>query len=411
MQGTQANAVAPPGLPPGRHDVVATNPDGASSTLPGAYMVIDAVRQDLAVSNADLWFDALPVRQDRSTLVGVNVHRSGGNQPLLDVEVAFYLDAVTPASLLGMATLPPLEPGVDVIDSASVSWAPTTPGQHTIIAVVDPAERVEEASETNNIAQWAVDVLPPASTGDTTPPAVNQLTIAGAVQWTTAPTVTLELTAQDNVGVASMYLVERIYNHAARQWTAVQQSGWLAFDSPHTLTFSPVGGARYIQAWVADAAGNVSPFSQRALINYLAEQDTLLEGQVHLYRVYLQAGESLTALVTPLSGDPDLYIWNEAGTLVGYGNAFDLNPDRAFFTAGAAGFYQIEVHGYRDSIYHLSLDAGMTTASATTADAKALPTAPSVAPDSAPPEQQALPDAPQPPGTGGWRVYMPITVK
>ncbi len=329
---------------------------------------------------------------------------------LLDVEVAFYLDAVTPGNLLGTATLPPLEPGVDVIDSASVAWTPATPGQHTILAVVDSAGRVEEASETNNRARWTVDVLPPAPPGDTTPPTLSQLTIDGA-QWTTAPVATLNLVAEDNVGVTSMYLVERVYNHAARQWVAVQQSGWLAFASAHPLTFSPVGGARYIQAWVADAAGNVSPFSQRALINYLAERDTLLEGQVRLYRVYLRAGESLTALITPLAGDPDLYVWNEAGALVGFSNAFDLNPDGVAFTASATGFYQIEVHGYRDSVYRLSLGGGAEMATAASVAAKTLPAAPSVALNSAPPGQQALPGAPLSSGEMGWRLYMPITVR
>lgn len=409
-QGTLAYAVVPAGLAPGLYAATAFNPNGAQFTLNNAYSVIATDRLDLSVSDGDLWFDPLPARQDRPLTVGVNVHRSGGEQTLLDVAVEFYRDSVAPANLLGAYDLPPLEPGVDVVDSAFIAWTPAAPGDYTLLAVVDPAGRITEGSETNNIARWTLTVLPPAQASDTTPPTVDRLTIEGGAQWTDIPTATLTIDASDNTGVTSVYLVERIYNNAARQWTAIQQSGWIPFSSPYPLALSPVGGARYIQAWVADAAGNVSTHSQRGLINFLLDGDTLWQGQVRVYRVYLRSGATLVATVTPAEGDADLYVWNEAGALVGYSDNPDLTPDTVTVVAESDGYYQIEVHGYRDSVYTLALTAGVQAAQYAphTPTGKPLPAAPAVAPSSAPPGQQALPI---PPSVGGWQLFLPVTVR
>ena len=409
-QGRIAQAVVPAGLAPGLYAATAVNPDGAHFTLNNAYSVIDANRLDLSVTDGDLWFDPLPARQDRPLMVGVNVHRSGGEQTLLDVAVEFYRDSIAPANLLGAYDLPPLDPGIDVVDSAFIAWTPTEPGDYTLLAVVDPTGRIAEGSETNNIASWLLTVLPPAQVGDTTPPTVDRLTIEGGAQWTNIPTATLAIDASDNTGVTSVYLVERIYNNAARQWTAIQQSGWIPFNSPHAFSLSPVGGARYIQAWVADAAGNVSTDSQRGLINYLLDRDALWQGQVRVYRVYLSSGDTLLATVTPAEGDPDLYVWNEAGVLAGYSDNLDLTPDAVTLVAGSDGYYQIEVHGYRDSVYTLALTAGVQAAQHTrqVAASKPLPATPTVALASAPPGQQALPI---PPSVAGWQLFLPVTVR
>jgi hypothetical protein len=239
--------------------VTAANPNGGSFTLSAAYTVIDAAQLDLTVGDSDLWFDPLPARQGRPVQIGVNVHRAGGAQTLTDVEVAFYADSIAPANQLGTVLLPPLSPGVDVVDSVAVLWMPANIGAHPIFVVVDPANQHGESSETNNTAQWLLDVQPPAPAGDTTPPTVIQVTADDGAQWITAPTVNLAIATNDNVGVTSMYVVERIYSNAARQWTPVQQSGWIDFSPTHAFTFSPAGGARYLQVWAADAGRATLP--------------------------------------------------------------------------------------------------------------------------------------------------------
>ena len=407
--GAQARAIAPAGLAPGSHDVVAANPDGGVFTLSAAYTVMDAAQLDLAISDNDLWFDPLPVRQGRPVQVGVNVHRAGGAQTLTGVEVAFYVDGIAPANRLGAMQLPPLPPGVDVVDSVAVAWTPATAGAHTIFAVVDPQNQHVESNEANNAAQWALEVQPPAPAGDTTPPVVTQVTADNGAQWTAAPTVELAISASDNVGVTSMYLVERVYNHAARRWLPIQQSGWIDFSPSHTFTFSPVGGARYLQVWAADAAGNVATVAQQALINHLRADDELLEGQVRVHRFHLAAGETWRFTVDALAGDPDLYVWNAAGVLVGYSNAFDLTGEATTITAAQSGYFQVEVHGYRDSRYTLHVAPAIAAAEATSSDAgKALPTAPAVDLNSAPAGQQVLPTAPT---TDSLRLFLPVTLR
>lgn len=407
--GGEARAIVPPGLAPGVHAVTAANPDGGAFTLPAAYTVIDAAQLDLAVGDSDLWFDPLPARQGRPVQVGVNVHRAGGAQTLTGVEVAFYVGSITPAHRLGAVLLPPLPPGVDVVDSAAVVWTPAAIGAQLILVVVDPVNQYAESNETNNTAQWTLDVQPPAGAGDTTPPTVTQVTANDGAQWTTAATAALHIAASDNVGVASMYVVERIYNNAARRWTPVQQSGWIDFSPTHTWVFSPSGGARYLQVWAADAAGNIATVAQQALINYLRADDEVLEGQVRVYRFYLTAGATWRFTVDALAGDPDLYVWNADGALVAYSNAFDLTGEATTITAAQSGYFQVEVHGYRDSRYtlHVQPDADAANTAADS-DAKPVPTSPAVAPTSAPAGQQALPAAP---GASAWRLFLPVTLR
>jgi len=409
--GGEASAVVSPGLTPGSYGVTAANPGGGSFTLAQGYTVIDGSQQDLAVTDLDLWFEPATVRQSAAISVGVNVHRSGGATTLPGVVVAFYLDALAPGAQLGVAMTPPLDAGTDAVEAAALTWTPATAGRHTLYAVVDPDNDIAEGSEANNTAQWEVTVLPVEEASDTTPPTIAQLVIDGGVQVTTAPTVTVALTATDVGGeVRAMYFVERTYNNAARLWTPRQQSGWIDFRPAFSVTLSATGGARYLQAWVADDAGNISTSSQRALINYLPAQETVLEGQVRLYRLWLASGEQALAVLTPSSGDPDLYVWAEDGVLAGYSNLAGTAVDSVQFVAPVAGLYQFEVHGYVESNYFLVLTTGAAAASVTpgAVSSKSVPTTPVVAPASTPPGQQALPTAPR---AVGWQLFLPVTVR
>lgn len=409
--GGEASVVIPAGLAPGSYAVTAANPGGATFTLAHGYTVIDDSRQDLAVTDLDLWFEPATVRQGQAASVGVNVHRSGGTTMLPGVAVAFYLDALTPDAQLDTTTTPPLDPGANIVDAAVIAWTPAAAGAHTLYAVVDPDNVFEEGSEANNTARWEIDVLPLEEVSDTTPPTIAQFVINSDVQVTTAPTVTAALTAIDAGGdVRAMYFVERIYNNAARLWTPRQQSGWIDFHPAFSVTLSETGGARYLQAWVADDAGNISTSSQRALINYLPAQENVLEGQVRLYRLWLANGTPVQAILTPASGDPDLYVWMEDGALAGYSNLAGTVVDSVQFAAPATSLYQFEVHGYVESDYHLTLTTGASAASATpdATSGKSVPTTPVVAPASTPPGQQALPTAPRP---AAWQLFLPVTVR
>jgi hypothetical protein len=97
-----------------------------------------------------------------------------------------------------------------------------------------------------------------------------------------------------------------------------------------------------------------------------------------------------------LSGDPDLYVWDEENNLVAYSNFYDETPELVEYTATRAGVYQIEIHGYIDSDYAMTLESSMAqlVSAAPMPANKVLPLIPSVSPTNVPSAQQALPTAP-----------------
>ncbi|MCB0115797.1 MAG: hypothetical protein KDD84_16970, partial [Caldilineaceae bacterium] len=394
QQGTLALAVAPRGLAPGVYDVRAVNPGSAVFTLTDGYTVIDESMPDLSAGDRDIWLSPVTVRLGAAATIGVNVHRAGGDETLPGVDVAFYLNEISSGALLGRQTTASFAPGNDVIASAVISWTPPAAGVYTVIAVIDPDGTVTEGAETNNTARWTFEVLQPSNSEDTTPPVVTAVTAGGGVQSTTQQEISLEIDAtDDDSGVYSMYIVERVYNNAARAWVIVQESGWIPYATPYTLRLSPVAGVHYIRVWVADAAGNVSDASMVTVINYLPAVTKIRAGQVRVYRLNLAAGNLLSVAVTPSSGDADVYIWDEDSLLVAYSNLDDQAADPVAYTASRAGIYQIEIHGYDDGEYGMTLTPGMERATSMPS-AKVLPTGPAVSPRSVPPTQQALPPAP-----------------
>jgi hypothetical protein len=253
-------------------------------------------------------------------------------------------------------------------------------------------------------------LLPPE---DVTPPQVTSVVANGGVQATEAATVTLALEVEDDRGVALLYVAERVYDSMAGQWRAEQVTGWVAYTDLYTLTLQPVGGARYLQVWVADAAGNISRGAAAGPINYLRPAGRLEQGQVHVYRGTLLPGEVLRAELATAAGDADLYVWDAAGNLW-LSNNYDLLRDSVEVMApageGASEYrYQIEVYGYRESTYTLQLrsidgpSGGLTGERAgRSATAKVTPVAPVVTLRSVPPVQQVLPEAPR-----GGSVFLP----
>ena len=404
--GTQASAVVPAGIAPGVYDVVVENPGQPSATLSQGYTVLDSELADLSVSDEDIWVDPLPIRQGIISTLGLNVHVAVGSALPNGADVEFRLDSPD-GELLGQVSTDPLEPQGEPVVSVAVDWLAPTAGTYTIYALVDPSDAIPESTDANNVAVRTLEVLP-ATSADTSPPTAQSLTINDGAQTTTVPTVTLQLAATDNRGVTSMYVVERTYSNAARSWVTRQSTGWIDFQENFTLALSPVGGARYLQAWVADEAGNLSSPAVRALVNYLRAGTTILERQVHLYRLQLPAGQTLQATLETLTGDTDLYVWDSDGTLVDHSDNLDLTPDVVNVT-GTGGDYQIEVHGYLDSTYTLGLALGTAVrlTNPSTPSAKSVPSAPSVGLSSAPAGQQALPPLP----AATWSLYLPMTAR
>jgi hypothetical protein len=375
---------------------VVQNPGGSAVKLRAGYTVIDAQGIDLAVRDSDLWFDPPNPQTGETAQIGLNIHRSGGSDSVA-ARASFVLGEPASGAPLGEAVTRPLEVGNDVIGTAVVTWTPGTPGEYMVSAVVDPQGTTAESSEANNTAHWSITVLPPAAEDtDQQPPRIDMLVVAGGSQVSRTATVSVTVTASDEggSGLASLYLTERVYSNAARQWVVLKESGWVPFVNNQTIGLSPTGGGRYIQVWVADAAGNRTPTGEQRLVNFVPANQAIWEGQVHVYRMALAAGQALEARLQVANGDADLYLWDAGGTLVSYSNQAGEATDLVLKQSASGGMYQVEVFGYTDSVYQLSLQvqtAEQTQQAIGGSSAKPLPAHPVVTVQQTPASKQGLP--------------------
>jgi hypothetical protein len=161
--------------------------------------------------------------------------------------------------------------------------------------------------------------------------------------------------------VSDLRYIEFEYNQGARLWLPVQDSGWISYSLASTnyaWTLTPVGGIHYIQAWARDGAGNISHYPYQQSVNYLPPSDWVGRNQTRVYRRALAQGASLQVVLTPVSRDPDLYVWPpdwQEGRPPWVSNLSGSEVDELTFTAPVSGVYQIEVYGYTAARYQLSI--------------------------------------------------------
>jgi hypothetical protein len=255
---------------------------------------------------------------------------------------------------------------------------------------------------------------------DSIPPS-GSLSINAGAESTSVPTVTLDVLAADNpggVGVRWMYFREWKYDPVVVQWVTVRSSDWL----PHTENstawmLAPGTGVKYVGAWFADGANNVSNPAVLDSINLVLPGDTITQSQVTQYRRTFEPGQTVTATLVVTSGDADLYIWRPGSTAAPdyWSNQPGTATERLVFTA-VEGEYLIEVHGYASSQYTLDIatsGAGggavqQSVASVQMADAfapsasKPVPSHPLVStrPGGAPPSEQPK-----------HHIYLPLIIK
>jgi len=176
---------------------------------------------------------------------------------------------------------------------------------------------------------------------------------------------TVDLALQASAGAQRLYLREWTLNPASGAWITVRSTGWIPYVESLTWELSAGGGVKYLGAWVADAAGNVSRLDERSLAftNRLIEED-LLAGQRRQYRYPFEDGIAVFNLLTT-SGQADLYAWlpgqSDVPTYTAEGS--DLVKTLGFHVA-LEGLYLLEASAVTDTTYTL-LDA--TTAAAAAA--------------------------------------------
>jgi len=139
---------------------------------------------------------------------------------------------------------------------------------------------------------------------------VTDFLVNGGASSTVTCSVTLTVTATDDTDPTQVYYVEQHYNLGARTWVPVQWTDWLPYDDqPHSWTLHPNTGLRYLQAWAADAVGNISCAPLCAQINYMPASGQVTAGETKAYRQMAETGQCLRVRIEPTYGDPDLYVW------------------------------------------------------------------------------------------------------
>jgi hypothetical protein len=415
VSATHMRAVVPAGLAVGDYDLYVVNPDGGQATLTDAYQVLDPAADVLYAYSDELWTGPTAPRVYATAQMGLVVHRAGGSGDLAGVSVDFYDgDPASGGTLIGSGTIASLAPD-SFTSTVGIDWTPSSEGFHEIYAQVNaPAIRGSRATAVT--VHRSVWVLPPAE--DLVPPSVDVFTLNGGAVDVSTQNVTLSISASDNPGgsgVSGVYLMEFNWNPNIGEWVRVAESGWLDYeDTPltynWTLAWAP--GVKNLVAWAGDQAGNITLVGEVLWFNFVPPAVSVNQGQFHMYCYWLNAGQSLSAQLTPSAGDPDLYLGDASGWLDSSLNAGTASESVAT-TASAYGLYSVAVYGYTTARYGLSVNSG---ARAATAQSEVLsvasprggePVTPPMLPDGRPaPRQRALP-----PVSTTYALYLPLVVR
>jgi hypothetical protein len=312
---------------------------------------------DLFITSRDIWSDPAMVRRGDLVSLGVNVHNASA-VALRGVEVEFWLGPVGSGARLGERTywtgeIAPY--GVGVVESGPLWDSSALAGPVEINVVIDPRGQYEEANRANNQASRPVEIF---SSYDRQPPAGSLQINGGAASAASRP-VTLTLEAADEPGGSGlqwMYLVEYGLNAETHHWQVAAEYGWIVYQPSRPWALHGVGGVKYLAAWFADRAGNVSLTPALAMINYLPESQAIAAGEWHVYRWELAAGAAISATLTVSGGDADLHIWRpgNVGPADWSSDAAGAAPEQISFVAPEAGVYQVQVYGQLASLYGLA---------------------------------------------------------
>lgn len=365
-------AKVPANIAIGLYGVKVVNPGvGHSEILHSAYEAASANPQETDDLNArpeSLWATPNALIAGKSVSIGLMVYRVGGVGGLAPFAVDFYAGAVDTEHYIGRGIVPGISPDSNATTSA-VTWTPATYGEIKLIAVIDPEGQVTESNEGNNTIRRRVNVHY-SQPEDTTPPLAQSLSVNGGANQVSDTNVTLSIEAFDPApnptGVDKSYYVELHWAACIASggaWIPVKWTSWNSYvEQPHAYEMMPNSGVRYLQGWVADTAGNISAKPAIQRVNYVPASDTLLEGEIRVYRLATLAGQCMRVRVVPAGAtmDPDLYVWPPnhipGSGPAGYSILGAGEVDEVIIQPTQPGVYQIEVFGVTDATFTQTIE-------------------------------------------------------
>ncbi len=402
VSATELRATVPSGLQPGTYAISVANPDNHTAILPNGYTVLDSKTSsidDLYGNPYEIWTSPATPRVGSAVSLGLIVHRYGGASVLPNIAVRFWYGECNSGTLIGTGTVSLLEPD-GMASTAGISWTPASMGSMSLCALIDPDDLIAESREDNNRVSRTLVVLKAGD--DLVAPHVDNFMVQKGALLTSSRDIKLDATASDpdpSSGLASVYYQEFEYHQGVKSWIPVQQSGWLSFGtatSDYGWRLVPFIGLHYMQCWAIDKAGNISVQPHGGNINYIPLSDKLANRQKRIYRQTVLEDQTLTVVVTPISGDPDLYVWApDSLGIPPWVSNLSSGVDQVSFKAPKSGSYQIEVHGSTATQYQLMINVTSTVPNPIggSAAGKEAPTAPAVPPSSEPDQKTAIPSA------------------
>lgn len=365
---TLIRALAPYGLPEGFYDVRVYNPSEASATLPQGYHSLDwAAADDLGAFDFDLFTVPVSPREGQNVTVGLTVRRhTGPLAPLsggpVSADVTLGISAGTELPSVVLSTTGVISPNSTI--SITVPWTPELAGLYHISMDIASADLGVDTIPGNNTVDRNIVVLPASSDADA--PVITDLSINGGALITPIPTVFLTATATDvGTGPSQIYYIDYAFDRNLGDWYPAKRSGWLSYGTSTTnyeWLLDSTAGAHYIQAWVADGAGNISA-PKSSFINLVYPKNNIIHDGGQVYRFPLLPLTMLQIDLTSLTGDADMFAWAPDGTLAAA--AFGSNPFEQISLIAPVnppGLYQIDVYGFETTSYWFEVSVGGVTA-------------------------------------------------
>jgi YVTN family beta-propeller protein len=284
------------------------------------------------------------------------------------VNVEFSVEDSAGFRKLADVTLPPIPDDNGQVTLSTLYTPPANPGRVRIFVRIDPANVFPEANERDNEASRAFLVTPlPA---DRTPPIVSNVKINNDDVATTNRTVTISFEASDPSGPApeqtsglkDVCITNYRFDTRTREWepdrcTFKPLTGTGPFSITETLPVND--GAIYALVVVRDGAGNISD-AAFDFINVLPLGEINLGNrQKRIFRVRLNAGQSLTFTATPSRGDVDVAAFQD-GERIAISSQVGTVPETITLNSTANNtVFHIEVEAFGNSRFAVSFSQGL----------------------------------------------------